>query len=179
MGIVLWLTGLSGSGKSTLASGLATHLTSLGKKVHVLDGDDVRKLRGGLGFSREDIRRNNARIAHHAKEMSESDDVVIVSVISPYREDRAQSRATIGDGYIEVFLNCPLDVCKERDVKGLYKKAIAGEIPDFIGISASAPYEIPENPEIVVRTDTQSIEKSVSTIMEYLRGLEKDYTVET
>ena len=118
MGTVLWFTGLSGSGKSTLAEALCTHLETLNKKVSILDGDEIRKMHGSRhGFSREDIRENNQLIAQYAKEKSGSHDFVLVSVISPYAEDRANSKKIIGEGYLEIFVDCPIEICIERDTK--------------------------------------------------------------
>lgn len=154
MGIVLWFTGLSGSGKSTIAHGLKERFEAMGKRVDVLDGDVIRnKLHKHLGFSREDIRENNRLIAELAKKKSIHTDIVLVPIISPYTEDREMARSIVGSNFVELFLNCPLDTCIERDVKGLYKKALAGEIDNFIGIHDSNPYEPPTHPDVELRTD--------------------------
>jgi adenylyl-sulfate kinase len=135
----------------------------------VIDGDAVRDKDGRrLGFSREDIRENNRRIAELALEESKTHDVVLVPVISPYQEDRAQNRAIIGRGYIEVFLDCPLSVCEERDVKGLYKKARTGEVANFIGVSDTNPYEKPSNPDIVIDTSKATVEEEVEILINYI-----------
>ncbi|HEY4486818.1 MAG TPA: adenylyl-sulfate kinase [Candidatus Paceibacterota bacterium] len=175
MGVVLWFTGLSGSGKTTIAEALKKELVELGKNVFVLDGDVVREKRNRhLGFSREDIRENNRIIAELAKEKSVASDMVLVPVISPFREDRSAARAHIGDNFLEVFIDCPLSVCEARDVKGLYKKARAGEIENFIGLSELLPYERPVNPDIIIETDNdKEKEESVELFIEELvcRGL--------
>ena len=136
IGVVLWFTGLSGSGKTTIAQALQKELERIGKTIIMLDGDAVRETRTRhLGFSREDIRENNRIIAELAKEKSAECDVVIVPIISPYREDRAMARGIVGENFLEIFIDCPLSVCEVRDAKGLYKKARAGEIENFIGMS--------------------------------------------
>ena len=167
MPTTLWFTGLSGSGKSTIAQALKEQLESTGKTVEVLDGDIVReKLHHNLSFSREDIRTNNCLIAKLAKESSA--DFVLVPVISPYQEDRSMVRTIIGKNFIEIFVNCPLEKCIEKDVKGLYQKALHGEIKNFIGISKSNPYEFPENPDVTLNTHVESIKKSKDKIIKYL-----------
>lgn len=173
-GFVVWLTGLSGAGKSTIATGLAAELQGRGYPVEVLDGDEVRQhLSKGLGFSRADRTTNVERIAYVAKLLAKHGVVVITAAISPYREARARARQEIGE-FVEVYVNCPLEVCAARDVKGLYKKAMAGEIPAFTGVSD--PYEEPEQPEITVFTDRETPAESVTRIvrqleeMQYVRG---------
>ncbi len=169
MGKVLWFTGLSGSGKSTLANALHTTLKKIEKSAYLLDGDEVRKMHGHKhGFSRDDIRENNRLIAEYAKEKAASNDFVLVSVISPFLEDRARSRQIIGEGYIEVFIDCPLEVCIARDTKGLYAKAKAGEKDDLIGMSDKNPYEKPINPEITIKTNEVSIEQGIEKLTEFL-----------
>ena len=166
MAIVLWFTGLSGSGKTTLAEALKNELNNRGKKAYILDGDVVRNtLHKNFGFSREDIRENNRLIAELAREHGKNHDVVLVPVISPYSEDRAHNRFIVGEGYVEVFVDCPLSVCEDRDVKGLYKKARAGEIKNFIGVSELHPYERPENPDIVIKTHEKGIDESVDELV--------------
>ena len=169
--VVLWFTGLSGSGKTTLAEAFAKVLTESGKTVVIIDGDDVRdKRKKPLGFSREDIRENNRLIAELAREKKKEHDIVLVPVISPYAEDREQNRTIVGDGYIEVFVDCPLGVCIGKDVKGLYKKALAGEIENFIGVSPTTPYEPPEVPDIILKTGELSVEESVEIIIKFLEN---------
>lgn len=172
-GFVVWMTGLSGAGKSTLSQMLAREFRWRGHEVEVLDGDEVRQhLSKGLGFSREDRDTNVKRIAFVAKLLARHGVIVITAAISPYREARAWARQEIKD-FVEVYVNCPVEVCADRDVKGLYKKALAGEIEAFTGVSD--PYEEPEKPEITVDTSIQSPEESAAHIirclelMEYLR----------
>ena len=173
MSVVLWFTGLSGSGKTTLAKALEADLLRRGKKVLMLDGDEVRKKHTRqLGFSREDIRENNRIIAEYVKEKSPMYDMVLVPVISPYREDRAMARDIIGDNFLEVFIDCPISVCEGRDVKGLYKKARKGEIQNFIGIHDSSPYEMPINPEIKIKTFKTHPEKSLEIFLDLLHKRE-------
>ncbi|HEV2883551.1 MAG TPA: adenylyl-sulfate kinase [Pyrinomonadaceae bacterium] len=174
-GFTLWLTGLSGAGKTTLATLLASELDSRGVKVEVLDGDEVRtNLSKGLGFSKEDRDTNIRRIGYVCRLLSRNGVGAISAAISPYREVRDEvGRAIAGDGadFIEVFVKCPLPVLAERDVKGLYKKALAGEITGFTGVSD--PYEEPLSPAVVVHTDQETVETSVSIITRELeqRGL--------
>lgn len=169
-GAVVWLTGLSGAGKSTLAHGLEGELFSRGIHTYVLDGDNIRHgLNSNLGFSPEDRVENIRRVGEVAKLMADSGTVAITAFISPYLLDRRRAREIALEGkvdFIEIFVDAPLAVCEERDPKHLYKKARAGEIRDFTGVDA--PYEAPQDPEIVVRTDKQSVEESVATILEQL-----------
>jgi adenylyl-sulfate kinase len=168
-GFTIWFTGLSGSGKSTLANLLVERLQGMGRNVELLDGDEVRKnLSSGLGFSKADRDANIRRIAFVAKLLSRNGVIAITAAISPYRAIRDEARQEIGN-FVEVFVDCPLEICEERDVKGLYKKARAGEIQQFTGISD--PYEAPENPEVVVHTDKESPEESVSRIIDRLGEL--------
>jgi len=177
-GFTIWFTGLSASGKSTVATALEQHLLHLGLAAYRLDGDNVRfGLNKDLGFSEKDRNENIRRIAEVAKLFADSSTIALTSFISPYRADRKIARdlhATArqaGDDslpFIEVFVDIPVEVAETRDPKGLYKKARAGEIPNFTGISA--PYEAPEAPEIHLRTDKLSVEESVAKIMEYLQS---------
>jgi adenylylsulfate kinase len=170
---VLWFTGLSGSGKSTLAHAVENALYELGCRTYVLDGDNVRHgLNKDLGFSPEDREENIRRIAEVANLFVKSGVIAITAFISPYRADRHKAREIAGGGsFIEIFCECPLEVCEERDVKGLYKKARAGEIPEFTGISA--PYEEPLNPQIAVDTSKLSLEDSTKAVISELerRGI--------
>ncbi len=169
-GFVLWMTGLSGAGKSTLAELLEREFRWRGHKVEVLDGDEVRQhLSKGLGFSREDRDTNVKRIAYVAKLLARHGVIVITAAISPYREAREWARREIGD-FVEVYVKCPLDVCAERDVKGLYKKAFAGEIEAFTGVSD--PYEEPENPDIVVDTSAEPPTESAARIVQRLEEMQ-------
>jgi adenylyl-sulfate kinase len=168
-GVVLWFTGLSGAGKSTLAEALAPKLRAHGKKVEILDGDVVRThLSKGLGFSREDRDTNIARIAFVAHLLQRNGVVVITAAISPFRVTRDNARQLIGD-FVEIHVAPPLEECIRRDVKGLYKKAIAGEIPQFTGISD--PYEEPLSPELRLDTSTVSIDDGVARIFAKMREL--------
>jgi bifunctional enzyme CysN/CysC len=169
-GAVVWLTGLSGSGKSALARAVERELFNCGRQVYVLDGDNIRHgLNANLGFSPEDRVENIRRVSEVASLMADAGLVVITAFISPYRQDRRRAREIVLEGgheFIEVFVNAPLEVCEKRDVKGLYSRARAGEVPEFTGISA--PYEAPDNPEIVVHTDSQTVEESAASVMEFL-----------
>ncbi len=165
-GFVLWFTGLSGAGKTTLAKLIEQELKRRGVRVERLDGDIVRQsLTADLGFSKEDRDRNIQRVTFVAKLLSRNGVGVLASFISPYRATRNWVRAEVTN-FIEVFVNCPLEECIRRDVKGLYGKALAGEIPEFTGVSD--PYEAPLNPEININTADESIEESFAQIMTYL-----------
>lgn len=166
-GCVLWMTGLSGSGKSTIAHAASDALVRRGVFAYVLDGDNVRLgLNSDLGFSHEDRSENVRRISEVSKLFCEAGVVTFVAFISPYREDRARARATVGESFLEVFIDTPVEVCEERDPKGLYQKARAGEIPQFTGISA--PYEAPESPEMVIRTAQLGVDEAVEHVIEEL-----------
>ena len=167
-GCTVWLTGLSGSGKSTIAVEVEKRLLERGVRTYILDGDNIRHgLNQNLGFSPEDRTENIRRIGEVAKLFSDAGLVALTAFISPYRADRDQVRAIMQPGdFIEVFVDCPVEVCEQRDVKGLYKKARAGEIKEFTGISA--PYEAPSKPEMVLETSGQSVEKSALQILAYL-----------
>jgi adenylyl-sulfate kinase len=175
-GACIWLTGLSCSGKSTIASQLQARLFKSGCLVYILDGDNIRHgLNKNLGFSPEDRTENIRRIGEVAKLFTEAGVLVITAFISPYRKDRDSVRAEFPKGdFIEVFINTPISVCERRDAKGLYKKARAGEIKEFTGISA--PYESPQNPEIIVDTEKKTIEESAEIVLHYL--FEKEYLIE-
>ncbi len=169
-GAILWFTGFSGSGKSTLAIEVEERLFAEGCFSYVLDGDNVRHgLNGDLGFSPEDRTENIRRVGEVAKLFCDAGAIVLTAFISPYREDRDGVRRIVEPGdFIEVFVDCPLEVCEERDPKGLYARARAGEIPQFTGISA--PYENPETPEICLPTADLTVEESADRIIEYLRA---------
>jgi adenylyl-sulfate kinase len=165
-GFTLWFTGLSGSGKSTLAHAVADELLERGMKVEILDGDVVRtNLSKGLGFSKEDRDINIRRIGFVCHLLTRNDAVAIGAAISPYREIRDENRKLIGR-FVEVYCKCPLEALAERDVKGLYKKAMAGEIKNFTGVDD--PYEEPLNPEVVVETDRETVGESVAKIIRTL-----------
>ncbi|WP_119067218.1 adenylyl-sulfate kinase [Rubrobacter indicoceani] len=166
-GFTLWFTGLSGSGKSTISEIVELELQARLGGVEVLDGDVVRtNLSKGLGFSREDRDTNILRIGFVSNLLTRNGVGVIVSAISPFREAREDVREMIGEDFIEVFIDAPVEVCAERDVKGLYAKAYSGEIAQFTGVSD--PYEAPENPELHVHTDREPKEESAARVIEYL-----------
>jgi len=165
-GFTLWFTGLSGAGKSTLAGQVAEELRRRGLKVEILDGDEVRtNLSKGLGFSKEDRDTNIKRIGYVCKLLSRNGVVAISAAISPYRDIRDYNRQQIGD-FIEVYVKCSIEELTRRDVKGLYKKALAGELPNFTGVSD--PYEPPLTPEITVDSERQREPESLRAILEYL-----------
>jgi len=165
-GFTIWLTGLSGAGKTTIAIALENELKSRDLYVERLDGDTVREgLTRDLGFSKEDRDKNIERVSFVAKLLSRNGVGVIASFISPYREARANVRQH-STNFIEVYVNAPIEVCASRDVKGLYAKAFAGELKGFTGVDD--PYEAPENPEIVVHTDQETVAESVEKIVAYL-----------
>jgi len=166
---VLWLTGLSGSGKSTLAKAVERKLYEAGRLTMLLDGDNMRTgLNRNLGFSEDDRKENIRRIAEVAKLFLEIGIITIASFVSPTEEIRQTARSIIGAGdFLEIFVNCPLEECESRDVKGLYKKARTGEIKNFTGIDA--PFEEPANPALTVNTAEERPEESVRKIMEFLK----------
>lgn len=165
-GFVLWFTGLSGSGKSTIADRVAEKLRERGLKIERLDGDTVRKsLTRDLGFSERDRNENIRRVAFVAKLLSRNGVGVIASFISPYRKIRNHVREEVTN-FVEVYAKCPLEICIERDPKGLYKRALNGEIENFTGISH--PYEEPENPEILLETDKETVDECVDKVINKL-----------
>ena len=166
--VVLWFTGLSGSGKSTLAHALEEKLYQKGCRTFVLDGDNVRHgLNSNLDFSEPGRTENIRRISEVSKLMLESGLIVMTAFISPFNKDRNEARKLISSGdFIEIYCKASLEICENRDVKGLYKRARAGEIKNYTGIDS--PYEVPENPELIIDTDNQSLEDSVTTILRFL-----------
>lgn len=167
-GVTIWFTGLSGAGKSTLAEALAPRLAALGRRVEVLDGDAVRThLSKGLGFSREDRETNVRRIGYVAHLLTRNGVFVITAAISPYHASRDWCRETIRD-FVEVYVATTLEECARRDVKGLYKQALAGEIPQFTGVSD--PYEVPERPELTLETQGREIDACVDEVIAALRA---------
>jgi adenylylsulfate kinase len=168
-GMVLWYTGLSGSGKSTLANAVEEKLYRMGCLTYVLDGDNVRHgLNKNLGFSPEDREENIRRIGEVARLFCDAGIIAMTAFISPYRKDREQARELIGsDRFIEIYCSASFDACADRDPKGLYKKALAGEIKNFTGLDA--PYEAPENPQLVVPTHGLPIDASVDQVIVYLK----------
>ncbi|MGY5852653.1 MAG: adenylyl-sulfate kinase [Candidatus Thorarchaeota archaeon] len=167
-GFCIWLTGLSGSGKTTISEKLIEHLKET-RFIEAMDGDEIRKgLSKDLGFSKEDRNEHNQRVIFCTKLLARNGVIVNVALISPYRETRAYAKSEIPN-MMEVFVKAPLEVCIERDPKGLYKKAIAGEIKQFTGISD--PYEEPLEPDLIVETDKETPEESVSKILEKAKEL--------
>jgi adenylylsulfate kinase len=169
-GFVLWFTGLSGSGKSTIANAVEQQLFKSGYKTYTLDGDNIRQgINKGLTFTAEDRAENLRRIAEVAKLFVDSGQICMAAFVSPTLADRKIVKDIIGDkDFIEVFVDTPLEICEKRDVKGLYAKARKGEIKNFTGISA--PYEIPENPEITVKTEHKTIEDSAKEVFDYIKS---------
>ena len=167
-GATIWLTGLSGSGKSTIAVELEHALIENKHQAYILDGDNIRHgLNKNLGFSPEDRTENIRRIGEVAKLFTEANIITIAAFVSPYREDRDNVRKLLGHGeFVEIYVKCSIEVCETRDTKGLYKKARAGEVKDFTGISA--PYEEPLNPELTIDSSMLSVEESTRSILNYL-----------
>lgn len=166
---VLWFTGLSGSGKSTIANALEARLNAAGRLSYLLDGDNVRLgLNSDLGFSEQDRKENNRRVAHVAQLLWDANVLTLVSFISPFRQERDSARKLIGPDFIEIFVAAPIAECEKRDPKGLYVKARKGEIAQFTGISS--PYEAPEHPDLALHTESQSVDQSVDRIMDLLRA---------
>lgn len=166
-GFTLWFTGLSGAGKTTISEIVAEELDGRGIPLEILDGDVVREnLSKGLGFSKEDRDTNIRRIAFVADLISKHGTPVITAAISPYREIRDEARELMGDRFIEVYIEASVDACAERDVKGLYKKAFAGEIKEFTGVSD--PYEEPLNPEVTLKTEDEEPAESAARLISYL-----------
>jgi len=168
-GFTIWFTGLSGAGKSTLSEAIEERLKARGRRVEILDGDIVRThLSKGLGFSREDRDTNIKRIAFVCGLLTRNGVICISAAIAPYREARQWARQEIGT-FVEVYVNCPIEVCRQRDVKGLYKLVDEGKITGFTGVDD--PYEEPEHPELIVETSTESIQESVGRIFARLEEL--------
>ena len=166
-GFTLWFTGMSGAGKSTISERVHERLKQAGAKVELLDGDIVRThLSKGLGFSKEDRDTNIRRIGFVCELLSRNGVVALVAAISPYREVREEVRSRI-ENFVEVYVHCPIEVLASRDVKGLYKKALAGEIPSFTGVSD--PYEPPANPEVTIDSSAEPVEESVEKVWNALR----------
>ena len=160
-GVVVWFTGLSGAGKSTLADSFAAELRRQGRPVTIIDGDAIRQARKRpFGFSREDILQNGRDIIEACQQEVVHHDFVLVAVITPFAQTRQEARRALEPDYFEVYVATPLDVCAERDTKGLYKQAMAGDLPDLIGVSGSAPYERPCGSEFIVDTTNVSVEES-------------------
>ena len=167
-GVTLWFTGLPSSGKSTISNKVAEVLHEKGYLTYVLDGDNIRHgLNGDLGFSADDRIENIRRIGEVAKLFTNTGIITMTAFVSPYRSDRQKARDLVDtEDFIEVYVKCPVEVCEERDPKGLYKKAREGKIPEYTGVSA--PYEEPENPEVVVDTAAETLEESAKKVIAYL-----------
>ena len=170
--VVIWFTGLSGSGKSTLAHSVEEELHNLDCRTFVLDGDNVRHgLSSNLSFSDDDRKENIRRIGEAAKLMMESGVIAMTAFISPFKKDRNLVRQLLPQGdFIEIYCNASLEACESRDVKGLYKRARAGEIKNYTGIDS--PYEAPSNPELVIDTESESLEESVAKVVDFLKSKE-------
>lgn len=169
-GFTLWFTGLSSSGKTTIADAVAKELKKGREWVEQLDGDVTRsKFWPELGFSKQDRNENIRRVALLAQLLTRNGIAVVASFISPYRETRDYARCVIGS-FVEIYVKCPLDVCIQRDTKGMYRRALSGEIKEFTGVSA--PYEEPDNPEVVVETDKETVEESVRRVLDKVREAE-------
>lgn len=162
--LTLWFTGLSGAGKSTLANEIEKRLVAMGKHTILLDGDNIRMgLNKNLGFKEADRVENIRRIAEVSKLMNDAGLIVLTAFISPYSRDRQNAREIIGSEFVEIYVNTSLEECERRDTKGLYKKARAGEIPNFTGISS--PYEAPQHPEITVDTEQMTVNEAVEFVL--------------
>jgi len=169
-GFVIWLTGLPAAGKTTLARALREELVRAGRRVELLDGDDVRRwLSPDVGFTREDRESHLMRVAHVSRLLARNGVVVIASFVSPYREVRRRIRGVVEEDapFVEVYVRCPLEVATRRDPKGLYRRALAGEIRNFTGVDD--PYEEPEDPEVVVDSSEMTVEEEVKRVLSYLR----------
>lgn len=167
---ILWFTGLSGAGKSTIANLVEKKLNEAGKLTYLLDGDNIRQgLNSDLGFSLDDRKENMRRLKELSKLFLDAGFITINCFISPFNSDRKILRNTFSDDFIEIFVDCPLEICEARDPKGLYKKARQGEIKEFTGISS--PYEKPENPEIIINTNELTVEQCANIVIKYLKRL--------
>ncbi|HLV38824.1 adenylyl-sulfate kinase [Xanthomarina sp.] len=167
--LLLWFTGLSGSGKSTIANVVEQKLFALGIKTYTLDGDNIRKgINSDLSFSPADRTENIRRIAETANLMIDAGIVVLAAFVSPYKKDRENIKSVVKDvNFVEIYINTSLKECERRDVKGLYKKARAGEIKNMTGISA--PYEAPENPDLEIKTENETVEDAAQRIVDYIK----------
>lgn len=174
--MVIWFTGLSGSGKTSISDGLKKKLEEKGYSIFQIDGDKFRKEQKTKNvFTTQEIIENNRRIISYCRSIQDKYDFIIVSVISPFEETRKKAREIFKDKYIEIFLNCSLEALIKRDIKGLYQKALKGEIDNLIGYSEKIPYEAPKNPEIVLATDKKHIQGCCKEVMSHLKN--KKYIV--
>ena len=168
-GCTVWFTGLPCSGKTTVAERALKELAARGYDVELLDGDELRKhFSAGVGFSKEDRNNHLRRVAYLCHLLTRHGVIVLASFVSPYRENRDYGRQLIGDKFFEVYADCPVEVCIQRDVKGMYKKALAGEIKDFTGVQD--PYEPPLKPELVIKTNDETLDQSVERVLSFLRS---------
>ena len=166
---VLWFTGLSGAGKTTIAIGLSKALKKYGKKVKIIDGDEIRNsIHSKLSFTPKDIEKNNQLIAQLCKNIINNHNFIVVPIISPFRRSRKAAKVLIGASFTEVYVKTSLQTVIKRDVKGLYKKALKGEIENFIGIDNNVPYEVPINPSITINTELEHPDESINKIIKYL-----------
>ena len=167
--VILWFTGLSGSGKTTIAESLKNYMVLMGLKVLILDGDNIRgTINKELNFTEKDIKINNLMVASLVVQYQEKFDLIIVPIISPYRDHRSIVKEVITSNFYEIYIKCSLAECIRRDVKGLYQKTIIGEINNMIGVSPSNPYEEPINPNLTVNTQSQTLQKSLNKIISFL-----------
>ena len=167
--LVFWFTGLSGAGKTTIANAVSAYYRAMGKEVKIFDGDVVRQeLNKNLGFTPEDIKENNRLIAQFCRDSGSECDMIFVPIISPFIVSRESAANVIGDGFRLVYIKSCLQTVQQRDVKGLYQKALAGEIKNFIGIDPEVPYEVPESPDCVLDTDQECSEESINNLIRYI-----------
>ena len=170
--IIIWFTGMSGSGKSTLTQGLANHLRKLGQEVVIFDGDTIReRINKHLGFTKQCIIDNNLSIIDLCKEGQFQYDYILVAVISPFEQTRKEARRILGKDYYEVYVQASLDQLIDRDKKGLYKKALSGNIENFIGIDPKVPYEVPAHPDLIIDTDQDSELRSIQKIIDHFKTI--------
>jgi adenylylsulfate kinase len=169
---VFWFTGLSGSGKTTIVTETIDRLSDDGKAIRVLDGDDVRsRITAHLGFTPDDIKENNRIIAEMCKEMRSDYDYIFVPIISPFEESRDKARELIGNGFFLIYVKASLDEVIRRDVKGLYKKAVRGEIENFIGLAKDVPFQEPQHPDLILDSEKEEVKDSVSQLVSFIRSL--------
>ncbi len=172
---VLWFTGLSGSGKTTIALSLKEHLEKRSKKILILDGDSIRStINRSLGYTKEDIETNNLIVANVVIDNQNNYDYIIVPIISPYKKHRKMVRELISENFHEIYINSSLDKCIERDVKGLYKRALNGELSNMIGISSSDLYETPVNPNLTLNTEELNLEDSIIKILNFISEIDSN-----
>ena len=165
---IIWFTGLSGVGKSTLANNIRSLLTAQGGRCRIVDGDEVRKSMKRQEFSRSEILENNERVIHLCKELKKDFDFILVAVIAPYRKMREFARKEFCENYLEVYVKAATQTLIARDTKGLYQKALAGELKNLIGVDPASPYEEPQNPDIVVDTDCETVKESSEKLIKFI-----------